>query len=337
MTVSSTEDGAEGAADTSTQDVNAAAPSDAGEIEAQGSINDAVNAALKEPEAAPASDGQDPKDPDSESTEADEISADEIKQLSEKAQHRFHELVKLRKTAEGEAAQVRQELDEIKPKAERMDQLTGYMREHNIPPEHLNNALGLTAMINKGDYSSALPVLENLLAQVRNAAGEVLPPDLREQVNLGYITEVHAKELHKARLGERRATDQVRETREKAEAERRQREADATVRTAVTTADAWSKEQVQSDPDWNLKRDRVTEKMELELRRLGPEGYPRTDKAVRELLGKIKQDVETELKRYRPTPRPVDPSPTGGSVSPRSQAKPNSIMDAVNGALAASE
>lgn len=339
MTDSSTVGDADlGSAIENALDANPAASSNADENAGAGTLQDAVNTALGDgQEETPASDEQDPQGSDSESNEGDDLSEEEKKHFSERAQRRFRELVEQRKTVEGKVAEVQQELEAVKPKAERMDQLTGYMRQHNIAPEHLNNALGLTAMINSGDYQSALPILEGLLSQVRNAAGEVLPNDLQQQVNLGYITEAHAKELHKARLGQKRAETMAQTERERVEAERRQQETQTLVRTVTTTADSWSKEQAQSDPDWNLKRDRVTEKVELELRRLiatnGAEGYPRTDKAVRELLGKAKQEVETELKRFRPAVQPIQPSPTGNGVSPRSKAKPASLMDAVNGAL----
>lgn len=335
MTDSSTGGDADlGSAVENALDANPAASSDAEVNAGAGTLQDAVNTALGDgQEETPASDEQDPEGSDSESNEGDDLSEEEKKHFSERAQRRFRELVEQRKTVEGKVAEVQQELEAVKPKAERMDQLTGYMRQHDIAPEHLNNALGLTAMINSGDYQSALPILEGLLQQVRNAAGEVLPNDLQQQVNLGYITEAHAKELHKARLGQKRAESQAQNERERVEAERRQTETQNLVRTVASTADSWSKEQAQSDPDWNLKRDRVTEKVELELRRLGAEGYPRTDKAVRELLGKVKQEVETELKRFRPAVQPIQPSPTGNGVSPRSKAKPASLMDAVNGAL----
>jgi len=345
MTDSSTVEGAESAVDT--QDVNAES-SAAVEDKAQGSLEDAVSAALvsEEPEATPAPEEQDSKEPETDSAEDakseeeasdEEISEEEINRTSERTQRRIRELVEQRKSAETKAVEIEQELESLKPKAAQMDQLTGYMRERNILPEHLDNALGLTAMINGGDYEKALPVLENLLNQVRNAAGETLPNDLQQQVGLGYITEAHAKELHKARLGKERAEGKMQEDRQRADAERSQRETQSMVNTVVQTAEAWNQEQATTDPDWNLKRDRVVDAMELELRRLGPDGYPRTDKAARELLGKIKQKVETDIKKFQPKPKPIDPSPTGGSASPRSKAKPASVMDAVTQALAASD
>ena len=333
MTDSSTVEDAPSVEDTTGE---LAASSTAPEVQAEGSLEDAVNAAFEksEPEATPASDEQDSKGSETDSTEDDEISEDEINRTSERTQRRIRELVEQRKTAEGEVSKFREELDTLKPKADRMDQLTGYMQERNIQPEHLDNALGLTAMINGGDYEKALPILENLLAQVRGAAGEVLPNDLQDQVRLGYITEMHAKELHKARLGQQRAESKVQEDRQRGEAERLQRETQAVVNTAVSTAEKWNQEQAATDPDWNLKRDRIVDAMELELRRLGPDGYPRSDKAVRELLGKVKQKVETDIKSFQPKPKAIDPSPTGGSASPRSAAKPASLMDAVNIGLA---
>jgi hypothetical protein len=304
------------------------------------SLDAMVKTALGEQEAAPASDEPDSKESASDTSEGDEISDEEKKHFSERAQRRFRELVEQRRSVEGERNQVRQELEAIKPKADRMDQLLGYMTANKVEPEHLDNALGLTALINGGKYEQALPVLENLVEQVRKAAGLVLPPDLQQQVGLGYITEAHAKELHKAKLTVQRTEQQTVRERERAMQERQQREVQGVVTQAASTADTWSKEQATSDPDWNLKRDLVTERVEnligKRVREQGQAGYPRTQKDVRDLLDTAKKDVEQTIKRFRPAPKPIDPPVTGNNASPRSKAAPASLLEAVNAALGAS-
>lgn len=303
------------------------------------SLDVMVNAALdQKQEASPASE-QDPKgsDSDNPNPSEDEISEEEMKNYSAGVRHRLRELAAQRKTAVEESKQFRQELEAVKPKAERMDQLLGYMEANKVSPEHLDNALGLTALINGGQYEKALPVLEALVAQVRAAAGDVLPPDLQQQVNLGYITEAHAKELHKAKLTVQRTTQQSQQDRERAEQQRYQRESQALIQTTASAADAWSAEQATSDPDWNLKRDLVTERVEnligKRTREQGPAGYPRTAQEVRELLDAAKKDVEQTIKRFRPAVKPIDPPVNGNNASPRSKAAPASLMDAVNAVL----
>jgi len=324
--------------DTIETDVNAEESSTPEKVQGVSSYEQAVDAALKVEEAPPASDEQDSKEPDPDKPEevkpADpELSEEELAKYSKGAQRRIRELVEERKTVQAEVEPLRQEIETIKPKAERLDQLTGYMREHEITPDHLNNALGLTAMINKGNYREALPVLENLLNQVKTAAGEVLPKDLQSQVDLGYITEAHAKELNRAKVSEKQATERAQKVATDAETQRQQREVQTIVNTATSAAEAWNSEQVKSDPDWNQKRDLVTEGMELELRRLGPAGYPRTDKAVRDLLDKVKSSVETRIGKFRSAPKAMTPV-NGNPVSPRSAAKPASYLDAVEIGLA---
>lgn len=304
-----------------------------------GSLADAVNAALgeKEPEATPASDEPDSKESVPEATDGDELSEEEKRHYSERTQRRFHELVEARRSVEGERDQIRTELDAIKPKAERMDHLLGYMQANSVTPEHLDNALGLTALINKGEYDKAVPYLEALLGQVRAAAGDVLPRDLADQVERGTITEANAKELQKARL----ALQRTNEREQQSQHERQQRDMQTTVDTAASTADAWHKEQATSDPDWNLKRDLITQRVENELgkrlREQGPAGYPRTAQDVRAMLDQAKKDVEQTVSRFRPAPKAINPPATGGSASSRSRAKPTSLMDAVDAALERSE
>lgn len=342
MTVSSTEGEVETQVETDTQtheqDVNSAESSTT-ENEGAASLSDVISTALKDSdeEAAPASEEQGSEEPDSTSTEDDdELSDEEKRHLSERTQNRFRDLVDKRKAAEVQADEFRKELDTLKPKAEHMDRLTGYMQQHAISPDHLDNALGLTAMINGGDYERALPILESLLSQVKSAAGDVLPADLQKRVDLGYITEADAKALHKAQLRNQRSEQKTEQDRQRQETERQQNETRAVVDQAVRTADAWTQEQANSDPDWNLKNDRVSEKLELEINRRvrqnGIEGWPKTEKEVRDILQKCKSDVEAELRKFRAPLKAIN-TPSGGSPSPRSQAKPESVMDAVNQAL----
>lgn len=319
-------------------DVNTASSSEADANTGVGSYEEAVEAALKAPEATPASEqgSKEPvsKDPTGAPPQADaEIPEDELEKYSKGAQRRIRELVEAKNTARTEVESFQKEIGDLKPKAEQLDQITGFMREHDITPEHLNNTLGITAMINRGEYDKVVPVLESLLDQVRKASGDVLPPDLQQQVDLGYITEAHAKELNKAKIANKRSEATAQQERARGETERQQREVNTLVTTVATAADAWNAEQVASDPDWNQKRDLVTEKAELELRRLGPQGYPRTDKDARALLDKVKKSVEAEIGRFRPAPKAID-NVTGRPVSPRSAAQPASYLDAVDAGLA---
>ena len=332
MTDSSTEP-----ADTSSVETNLDVNSEASSTtdSGVGSMREAIDAALNGQEAPPASTERDPKDPaavppaEKQPGAETELSEDELAKYSKGAQRRIRELVEKHKTAEAEVAPLRQELDTVKPKAERLDQLTGFMREHEITSDHLNNALGLTAMINRAEYGKAIPVLENLLHQVKAAAGEILPPELKSRVDLGYITEADAKTMHQAQLANRRSEQQVQKANETVVNERTQREVQTIISTATSTADAWTAEQVKSDPDWNQKRDLVTEGMELELHKLGPEGYPRTAKATRDLLDKVKSSVDAKIGRFRPAPKPVSHI-TGEPASPRTAAAPKSMMDAIS-------
>ncbi|WP_226623080.1 hypothetical protein [Brucella anthropi] len=310
------------------------------EVKGVDSYEAAIEKALSpESEATPASSEQDPENPDPENSGDDEqkdpseLTEEEKKQLTPSQQHRIRELAQKTKAAQEEAVKFQQELEVMKPKAERMDQLIGYMQTHEITPDHLDNALGLTAMINRGDYRQALPILEGLIQQVQQAAGDVLPDDLQRQVDLGYITEQHARELNRAKAGERQMADKMQRERARQDQERQQREVQDVMDRAVNAAEAWNREQATTDPDWNLKRELVTQGMELELLRVGAKGYPRTEKDVRDLLNKVKSNVEQNLSRFRPAPKPITPV-TGGSVSPRSAAKPSSYLDAINLGLA---
>lgn len=321
-----------------TPDVKPAESSTAASSGVKSSL-EAVNAALapKKTEESPTSTEQDSKEPDPKSTQpeaGDPSDEEEVKKLSEAAQHRIRELVGQRKTAEAEVGTLRQEVETLKPEAESFREITGYMRKHEITPDHLNNALAITAMMNAGDFATALPILESLVEQARKGAGEVLPQQLQEQVNLGYITEAHAKELQKARLNASQTEQRAMRERQMREASDRQTQVATLVQNAAVAADEWTTEQAAKDPDWNLKHDLVLQEMENRLHKGGQQNYPRDKKAARKLLDDSKKAVEERIGKLRPAPKTIVPPATGHGASPRSAAAPKSTLDALNRGLA---
>lgn len=258
-----------------------------------------------------------------------EMSEAEKRQLTASQQHRIRELAEVTRNAKAEVETVRQEVESLKPKAERMDELSNYMQQHDISTEHLNNALGLTAMINAGKLDQAIPVLKALLQECELRAGDVLPEELRTRVQYGYISEQDAKRMHKAETARAAEFARMQQTEQRRQQQEQSNAVQQLVNSVARTADAWTSEQQTSDPDWNLKRDIINEQVELILRRNGPDGYPRTEKATRELLNKVKQDVEQRIGKFRPAVKAINPPVTGSAASHRSAAKPGSYLDAI--------
>lgn len=340
MSDPSTESALSGA-DTTTLDENAAAASTA-EAEGVKTIRDVVNDTLAGTENSPASVelGKDtsekkPEDGKDETKVETDPSEDELKLYPQKTQTRIRSLVERSKAAEALVAERTSEVEKLKPQAEQMDQLVGYMREHQIKPDDLNGSLQITALINTGKYEEALTALGPIINQLLSLTGRTLPPELQQDVETGYITPERAAELQRARLAASQASEREKQSQERQAAERQQAEGRQITALYGSTATAWENSKKTSDPDWSMKQPLVMEMVEAEMLRMNatdPKSLPRDAKSVNDMLDRILAKVEKTVSQFRPAPKAITPM-NGRPVSAGSNAKPVNLMDAVNQAL----
>lgn len=340
MTVSSTDS----AAEAGTGVENSASPAETQDVAAESSTAEgvenpyleAVNKVLGEgAEESPASEkgeGKPSPEPkkDVKAEDADP-SEDELKRYPPNSQKRIRQLLDQRNEIR---TRYEAEVSALKPKAEHLDRITGYLQEHGIDPQEFDNTLEITRMIKTGDYDNALQVITPIYLELAKRAGKILPSDLQEEVRLGHITEQRARELHESRtrsenLTERQKQDQAR--REEREAEERSRRV---VTTAAGAADEWAKAKAASDPDWSLKQDDVAAEVERMILK-DPQRYPKSKEEAVALAEEALKVVEARIKRFAPRPseRRV---PVHQPASPRSAAKPKTYMEAVDLALSGS-
>lgn len=308
-----------------------------------------VNAALEATEEAPASASGDEVKPSKPQGEADKTTSDgtkdqtdpadptedEVKAYSPNAQTRIRELVDRRKAAESQVAERDQEIQQLRPQAEQMDKLVGFMQTNSIEPEHLNNVMSITALIQTGKYEDALQAVGPIYKQLLDLTGNILPQELQAEVEAGYITRDRAMELHRSRKAGENATQREQANVERTQREREQRENTDRINMMANTGDAWASEKKTSDPDWSTKQALVTDEIELQLRRIStssPNELPRDAAGVRKLLDKALETVEGRLKQFRPTPQQIDPL-RAKPASAGARSKPATYMDAINQAL----
>lgn len=336
-------DGALSGAETTTLDENAGASSTP-ETEGVKTLQDAVNDALVETEKSPASVelGKDTseKKPEAGTEEAkasDEPTEDELKQYPQKTQTRIRELVSRSKTAEALVAERTQEIEKLRPQAEQMDQLVGYMRQNQIKPEDLNGSMQITALINTGKYEEALTALSPIINQLFSLTGRTLPPELQQEVETGYITPARAAELHRAKIEATRAAEREKAATESQTAAAQKAEAERTTAMYGQAATAWENAKKTSDPDWSMKQPLVQDMVEAEMLRMyqqDPTKLPRDAKGVNAMLDTILAKVEKSIAPFRPAVKAITPV-NGRPVSAGTTSKPANLMDAVNQALGA--
>jgi hypothetical protein len=275
-------------------------------------------------------DGTEPKNTPPEAVEPADISENEMKRLSAKTQERVRWLAAQKTELTGKLETASQERDTFKPRAENYDKLTGYLTRNGINSDEANNSLELTRIIKSGDYPTALKMLTPIYQEIQKRAGEVLEPDLQEDVRLGHVPHERALELQRLR-----ATDAAaRERGQRQETQNREQQAQQTnatfVQTVAKAADDWAKAKAGSDPDWDKKQSEVAEIVELDLRR---NGFPKTTQEAIQRSEKALESVNARWKRLRGAQQAITATVGNGRSSARTNELPKSAMDAVNRAL----
>lgn len=297
------------------------------------SMIDAVQAALEPKEASPTSPNPDPAaqaDPDAPKADgeiSDDLSEEELKALSWKAQQRFKKLASTLKARDGEVAT-------FKTKADEYDKIVGSITKAGLDNREVDELIEIGSLL-KSNPAAALARLAPIVNVLQEVAGEILPPELQEEVRLGYITEARARELHKAKVN----ANHTQRTAEKQAAERKAAdeaaEAQKLIDTSVSAVEAWEKQQASADPDWHLKRKEVAEQVELaivrEAQKRNAPWFPNSEESVK-LSKEALKTVNERLARFRPKPAQILPPHTPGA-SPRSKPAPKTILDAINNAL----
>lgn len=239
---------------------------------------------------------------------------EELKDYSQKANARIRDLVSQRNEAQAVVDRVQPFLD--------------FVQKNDIPGQDLDIMLDLTAKLRHGDFSGFLQGISPYVNLAQQYTGQVLPPDLQQQVKQGYVSPAIAKEL-----AQRRAQVQVGDANLQTAKNQNARQTAEANATAVRSAIAqWEKKTQQSDPDYALKADMIRRTSQALMQE---HGNPRNAKEAIHLVTTAYEEVNKQTAGFRPAPKPTANAPrsTGQSGGAAPTAEPKSMMDAAMQAL----
>jgi hypothetical protein len=303
----------------------------------QGDVLSAVKAALEpDQEGSPdsANLGTEKKSPETaakDGAEGDDDSEDfteeEKARLSRKAKSRFHKLT-------GEVGDLKTKVADIEPKAQRFEQLVQFCNDAGLNADEVNRTFDVARAI-KQDPLKAFEMLTPVYEQLRQLVGEVLPDDLQQAVNVGQITEAHARELARSRSAATLREQQLQRVEQRQNVERQRKDVTDKWQSAANATTEWENSKAKSDPDWKLKQPRVIELIELDLlkRQQKNQNFTPTIEEAITMANAALAKVNEEMKRLRPAPKAMNPITEVGST--RSEAKPKSALEAAKAGLAA--
>lgn len=216
--------------------------------------------------------------------------------------------------------QLLRERNEFKTRAEEYDRIQDFMVRFKIEPEETANAFRILAM-SKSDPAKALEELKVLAHTLAVQAGEVLPPDLNEKVENGYLDKEAAQELSRARI----RADLERAKREELEQRYQTEAVDRQVTTMADAVVAWEEQTRRTDPDYGIKADMIDDRVRAIV---SERGKP---KSVEEALAIANEAYDTVSTRLRSMRQPKAPmrSAIGGKVSGSPTPEPKSVLDVI--------
>lgn len=262
------------------------------------------------------------EDQEGEEDESDEPSEEELKRWKPKTRKRFEDLqAKYRDASE--------RLEKAESEAGYYRQFVDFLDTNRISQEEANQLFNIGALM-KNDPARALELITPYYNELLHVTGNVLPPDLQQQVKQGYLTQAHALEISRSRaMGQtNQAIEQERNQYESQRSVRQQQEAVGTMQNALA---AWEQKWSSSDPDYNIKKDRVLDRVELMLARASRDRkLPQTVEDAVKLVEKAKADVEAELRQFRPKKKVTT---VDGGSSTNSLPEPKDTKDVIRRAL----
>lgn len=258
---------------------------------------------------------EDAKDGSESDDEFEDFTPEERKHLKKATTERFDKLKNLYRTTKDELIAVKSQIEEANVEAGYYRKFVGFLDENRISQDEANQLFHIGAMM-KNDPVGALNAITPYYTELLRITGNVLPPDLQQQVQQGYITKDRALELSRLRAtGE--TEKQIRTERENHQQQRettRQRQQEiGSIQSAVAN---WERQWASSDADYAKKKERVLDRVELLLTRASKNGsLPKTvDEAVK-LANQAKSEVEADLRRLVPQRKQVIPVDGGSSAS----------------------
>jgi hypothetical protein len=280
--------------------------------------------------------GKEPKgdktddDSEAEEDEFEDFTPEERANLKKATAERFDKLKGLYHKAKEEKETLTAQLEEATVDAGNYRQFTGYLEQNGITEPEANELFEIGALM-KNDPAKALELIHPHYQQLLQVTGNILPEDLQQQVQQGFLTREHAIEISRSRAMNQtnQIITQEKQQRQQIQTQRQQQQEQTTaIQDGITN---WESKWSKSDPDYNKKKDRVLDQVELMLARANREGkMPQTvDEAIK-LAEDARKFVEKDLKQFMPK-KSIQTVDGGSTVT--TQPAPKDTADVIRRAL----
>lgn len=256
--------------------------------------------------------GSDPETTENQpEAEGEQPEEDDESKYPKRAQKRIRELVATNKVLEADATRYRN--------------VETFLRENGLAPEEASDGLQLMALA-KTNPVEAWQRLKPWVEKVAMAAGVIMPQDLQQQVQQGYLTREAALELSqtRAKLG---AVEAQRQFEQQRMAEQQQQAAHSAI---VNAATSWEQDRRLKDPNFEAKLPALQREIAyLQMQ----EGRPNTPQGVQDQCKRAYEAVNAQFRApvasAAPARRPAVSPVGGGQVAGNPAPKLETTLDII--------
>lgn len=207
------------------------------------------------------------------------------------------------------------ERDAYRTDAGEYRKITTFMSQNGLTNEEVVEGFQIMALM-KTNPAEAHKRISEYKAQLDQFVGEVLPKDLHQKVEDGYVDKDTAKQL--AAL---QAEKQLAEQRHQYVMQQQAAQARQGIHAAVV---GWEQQMKVKDPDWSAKQELVTDQVKLML----ASEQPSTPDEALALVERAHSIIRERLARFAPQRKPVA-QVSSATSSANASAVPKSLLEAV--------
>lgn len=287
-------------------------------------LNDSREKAEREAEPKPDETEKEPEQNDDTGNQADKadiLTNEEFQKLPPRVRKRLGKL----------AADVRTERaarEALEPRAKFYDDVNNFVHSNNLTQEQFDQGLKIIALINR-DPKAAYEALKPIYGNLQRHMGEILPPDLQEQVDDGRVTPELAAQLviersQRELLESRQAQDHERQQKQEADQAFEQRRV-----MAMKVIGDWETGQKSTDPEYARKAQAITDRATIMVQ----SEMPATAEALLDVMNRAKAMVDKQFPGPRRPLNPVNIASANGQL----RTEPKTALEALRQGLAAAE
>lgn len=216
------------------------------------------------------------------------------------------------------------EKNEYKRGHEQYEKIQSSLREMRLSAEETAQGLSIMGLM-KSNPQAALEALQPIINNLQQVTGQIIPNDIQQKIEDGYMDEDVGKELARTRADvqiQKNANQQMLN-------EQEQMKTRSEINSLAQSVTNWEKNVRKTDPDFDFKQDEIDDRVSALVRERGRPNN--SDDAV----ALAQEAYDTVNKRYRSRMGVKSPirSLSGGKLGGSPIPEPKSLMEAVQNAL----